>query len=124
MTRRLVFAAAIFFVVSFTASSTNAQTVAPAPPMGWNSWDAYGLTINEADYKANTKVLAGVVAFGWKYSVIDEGWYMENPFGAHLLDRKYLWDANGILIPVVSGSLLRLAGRDSSRWRTGFMRRG
>ncbi len=70
--------------------------------MGWNSWDAYGLTINEADYKANTAVLAGMKQYGWTYSVIDEGWYMENPFGNHLLERKYLWDANGILIPVVS----------------------
>ena len=50
--------------------------------MGWNSWDAYGLTINEADFKANAAVLAGVKQFGWQYAVIDEGWYMENPFGA------------------------------------------
>ena len=26
--------------------------------MGWNSWDAYGLTIDEADFKANAAVLA------------------------------------------------------------------
>jgi hypothetical protein len=102
MNRRMVFIAAVFFALAFTAAQTNAQNVAPSPPMGWNSWDAYGLTIDEADYKANTKVLAGVVGLGWKYSVIDEGWYMENPFGAHVLDRKYLWDANGILIPVAS----------------------
>ncbi len=98
----MIFSAVLLFAVLCTASSTKSQTVAPAPPMGWNSWDAYGLTIDEADYKANTKVLAGVVGLGWKYSVIDEGWYMENPFGAHLSDRKYLWDANGILIPVAS----------------------
>ncbi len=78
------------------------KLIAPTPPMGWNSWDAYGLTINEEDYKANTAVLAGMKQYGWTYSVIDEGWYMENPFGNHLLERKYLWDANGILIPVVS----------------------
>jgi hypothetical protein len=27
---------------------------------------------------------------------------MENPFGANLAERKYLWDGNGILIPVTS----------------------
>ena len=70
--------------------------------MGWNSWDAYGLTINEADFKANATVLAGVKQFGWQYVVIDEGWYLENPLGANLEQRKYLLDANGILIPVAS----------------------
>ena len=70
--------------------------------MGWNSWDAYGFTINEADFKANATVLAKFEQFGWQYAVIDEGWYMENPFGEHLEQRKYLWDANGILIPVPS----------------------
>ena len=70
--------------------------------MGWNSWDAYGLTIDEADFKATATVLAGVKQYGWQYAVIDEGWYMENPFGEHLADRKYLLDGNGILIPVAS----------------------
>jgi hypothetical protein len=68
--------------------------------MGWNSWDAYGLTIDEADYRANTVVLAGIQEFGWKYSVIDEGWYMADPFANTVETKKYLFDANGILIPV------------------------
>ncbi len=63
---------------------------------------AYGLTINEADFKANATVLAGFKQFGWQYAVIDEGWYMENPFGRNLAERKYLLDGNGILIPVAS----------------------
>jgi hypothetical protein len=67
--------------------------------MGWNSWDAFGLTINEADFRANTTVLAGIHQYGWQYSVIDEGWYMQDPFGNTLEARKYLWDQNGILIP-------------------------
>jgi alpha-galactosidase len=70
--------------------------------MGWNSWDAYGLTIDEAGYRADTTILAGLRQYGWEYSVIDEGWYMQDPFAAKLLDRKYVWDKNGILIPAVS----------------------
>ena len=70
--------------------------------MGWNSWDAYGLTIDEADYRANATVLKGVREFGWQYAVIDEGWYMDNPFGGSVAEKKYLWDANGILIPAPS----------------------
>ncbi len=68
--------------------------------MGWNSWDAYGLTINEEQFKANVTVLAGVQQYGWQYAVIDEGWYMANPDGRNLAERKYLIDGNGILIPV------------------------
>jgi len=70
--------------------------------MGWNSWDAYGLTIDEADFRANVSVLSSVKDYGWLYAVIDEGWYMENPFGGSLIERKYVWDENGILIPVAS----------------------
>ena len=96
--RRFFFATLVFVA----ATLTPAQSPAPTPPMGWNSWDAYGLTINEADFKANAKVLAGFKLFGWQYAVIDEGWYMENPFGTNLAERKYLLDGNGILLPVVS----------------------
>jgi hypothetical protein len=99
MERLRWFFAILVFVV---ATLTSAQNPAPTPPMGWNSWDAYGLTINEADFKANAVVLAGFKQFGWQYAVIDEGWYMENPNGANLAERKYLLDGNGILIPVVS----------------------
>jgi hypothetical protein len=102
MTRRSLFFAALLSVVAFAAPLLNAQGPAPTPPMGWNSWDAYGLTIDEADFRANAKLLAGMKDFGWKYAVIDEGWYMQNPFGLNLSEKKYLWDGNGILIPVES----------------------
>src|SRR3974390_2116664 len=73
--------------------------IAPTPPLGWNSWDAYGLTIDEADFCANVKVLAGLKQYGWQYAVIDEGWYMQDPFADKVETRKYVWDANGNLIP-------------------------
>jgi len=69
--------------------------------MGWNSWDAYGLTIDEAQFRDNVKVLAGLKSYGWQYAVIDEGWYLKDPFAATVAARKYVWDANGNLIPDV-----------------------
>jgi len=68
--------------------------------MGWNSWDSYGFTINEEQFRANATVLASIGQFGWKYAVIDEGWYMVNPEGKTLEQKQYLWNANGLLIPV------------------------
>jgi hypothetical protein len=100
MARRRLFISALLFLAAATLAP--AQNPAPTPPMGWNSWDAYGLTIDEADFRANATVLAGLKQYGWTYAVIDEGWYMENPFGANLAERMYLWDGNGILIPVAS----------------------
>jgi alpha-galactosidase len=97
MPRRLLpvlLSAALLF-----APSLAAQTLAPMPPMGWNSWDAYGLTIDEEQFRANAQVLAGLAQYGWQYAVIDEGWYMANPVGANLEARKYVWNRNGLLIP-------------------------
>ena len=69
--------------------------------MGWNSWDAYGLTIDETDFRANAQVLAGLKSYGWRYAVIGEGWYMQDPFASTRETRKYVWDSHGILIPAV-----------------------
>src|SRR5437879_5744780 len=88
-------------VASGAAALGSAQGIAQTPPLGWNSWDAFGLTINEADYKANVRVLAELKRHGWQYAVVDEGWYMENPFGDRLENRKYVLDAHGRLVPAV-----------------------
>jgi hypothetical protein len=76
--------------------------LAASPPMGWNSWDAYGLGIDESAFKANAAVLAQLSSYGWKYAIIDEGWYMKYPAGADLESREYQLDSHGILIPAVN----------------------
>ncbi len=97
----------IALVVAVLAAATSpaitqkrAHPLAPTPPMGWNSWDAYGFTIDEAQFKANARVLEDLKPYGWTYAVIDEGWYMQNPFGDRLETRKYLLDGHGLLTPV------------------------
>jgi alpha-galactosidase len=92
---------AFLFAVLLAATAANAASPAPTPPMGWNSWDAYGLTIDEGQFKANAQVLAGLGP-DWRYAVIDEGWYMGNPFGDKLATRDYQLDGNGRLIPATS----------------------
>jgi len=75
--------------------------LAPRPPMGWNSWDAYGLGITESDFRANVEVLATKLKpFGWNYAVIDEGWFLKNPQDRPTPDKLiYVLDANGRYIP-------------------------
>ena len=90
---------------AFAAEASTAAAGAPlasTPPMGWNSWDAYGLTIDEPQFRANAAVLAGLERYGWKYAVIDEGWYMENPFGKDREARRYAVSAQGMLVPAAN----------------------
>ncbi len=97
---RALFCALSIGVLSVVSAAASGPRLAATPPMGWNSWDAYGLTIDEKDYRANTAVLAGLKQYGWEYSVIDEGWYMEDPFADTVAAHKYQWNENGLLIPV------------------------
>jgi hypothetical protein len=54
--------------------------LAATPPMGWNSWDSYGTTIKEEDFKANAQWLAQYLkAYGWQYVVVDMEWFVTNP---------------------------------------------
>ncbi|MGH9761274.1 MAG: alpha-L-fucosidase, partial [Blastocatellia bacterium] len=74
--------------------------LAPTPPMGWNSWDSYGRTITEADIKANADWMAKhLKSFGWRYIVVDEGWYLLNPEQAGKPDLKYSMTDDGRYIP-------------------------
>src|SRR5262249_15197123 len=91
--------AALTLAALAAATSVQAAGPAPKPPMGWNSWDAYGFTLDEAQFRANAAVVKGLKDLGWTYVVIDEGWYMRNPLGDKLETRDYLLDGHGLLIP-------------------------
>lgn len=46
------------------------------PPMGWNSYDYYDTTVNEARVKANADYMAAKLKeFGWQYVVVDIEWF-------------------------------------------------
>ncbi|MGB7190291.1 MAG: glycoside hydrolase family 27 protein, partial [Acidobacteriaceae bacterium] len=73
----------LFAAIALAAFSlaANAQTpLAPTPPLGWNSWDSYGLTITEPQFKANVAWFHHhLQPYGWQYVIIDEGWYLAHP---------------------------------------------
>ncbi len=71
--------------------------------MGWNSWDSYGLTVNEEEFRANMTVMAAQLKeFGWQYVVIDEGWYLENPELAAMPEKlRYTVNGRGQYEPAV-----------------------
>jgi len=54
----------------------NHHSVAPTPPMGWNSWDCYGAAVTEKEVRANADYMAKHLKdFGWEYVVVDIQWY-------------------------------------------------
>ena len=56
-------------------SCYNKNDVAPFPPMGWNSYDYYNTTVNEAQVRKNAEYMAkNLKKFGWEYVVIDIQW--------------------------------------------------
>ncbi len=75
----------VLALIALSPHAAHAQhaPLAQTPPMGWNSWDSYGLTVTQAQFGANVDVLASrLKPLGWRYAVIDEGWYLQNPEAA------------------------------------------
>jgi hypothetical protein len=50
--------------------------LALTPPMGWNSWNAWGLSIDQEKVIASAKVYKekGLMNHGWTFINIDDGW--------------------------------------------------
>jgi hypothetical protein len=51
------------------------KALAAKPPMGWNSWDAFGTTVQESEVKSNADYMASRLRkYGWQYIVVDIQW--------------------------------------------------
>lgn len=52
------------------------KTLAPTPPMGWNSWDCYGAGVTEEALRENARFMAAhLLPYGWNTLVCDIQWY-------------------------------------------------
>lgn len=78
------------------------SVIVQTPPMGWNSWDAWGYTINESQFRDSvTWFHNNLQRFSWQYVVIDEGWFAqhpENPAG----HQDYTLSDDGRYMPAVN----------------------
>ena len=78
---------------------------AQTPPMGWNSWDCYGPTVEEHEVKANADYMAKELKkYGWEYIVVDIRWFVENDKagGYNQTDPRYVIDQYGRYLPAVN----------------------
>ncbi len=88
----LVITASLMFVLSvraLTASPTADEGLAQTPPMGWNSFDSYGVYLHEQAALANLEAMAEkLLPYGYEYFVIDNGW-----FGEYILQEDTIFPA-------------------------------
>ncbi len=101
--------------VVLVSVSTNAQKTAfkkdefkqwaQTPPMGWNSWDCYGSTVEEHEVKANADYMVkNLKKSGWEYIVVDIRWFVENDKagGYNQKDPRYVMDKYGRYLPALN----------------------
>lgn len=78
---------------------------AETPPMGWNSWDCYGPTVQEHEIKSNADYMAAYLKdYGWEYVVVDIRWFVENTkrHGYNQNDPRYVLDEYGRYLPATN----------------------
>jgi hypothetical protein len=79
--------------------------VAATPPMGWNSYDAYGTTVTEAQFRANARWMSQHLArYGWRYAVIDAEWFVPEPVasGSGAPGALFVLDKYGRYVPALN----------------------
>ncbi len=105
-----VFLVALLLVTARISAAENGEvspvdfnSLAPTPPMGWNSWDCLGLDATEVQMKAVADYMAAhLKKYGWQYVVIDAGWFHPEELitaKSHTVDPPQNMDGFGRLIP-------------------------
>ena len=66
----------ILFLISCSVYAQKFDGLAQTPPMGWNSWNTFGVYIQEDMIKqmADIIVSSGMKDAGYEYVVVDDGW--------------------------------------------------
>lgn len=94
----------IFFIFASVVCNAQIKTsaqLAPTPPMGWNSYNAFGATVEEAEFKANAEYVAkNLKKYGWNYVVIDFCWWYPHPPGSNQSNPpQFKLKSDGSLVP-------------------------
>ena len=94
-------------VLTFTVTAENArgkasqvftlkvgeQMIGLTPPMGWNSWNCWGLSVSQEKVMSSTQALIdkGLADYGYGYINIDDGWEAleRNPDGTIEANEKF-----------------------------------
>jgi len=68
------------------------NTLSLTPPLGWNSWNCWGLSVSDEKIRQSAGAMktSGLIDHGWTYINIDDGWeYMHDKDGKILTNSKF-----------------------------------
>jgi len=101
---RRIAVASIMLLVAGAFARAQEPVLAPTPPMGWNSWDAFGESVKESDIRATAEWMAkNLKPYGWQYVVVDSGWYVKNhAAGYNAKDAEFSLDGFGRYTPAAN----------------------
>lgn len=83
-------------------NKVNISEWAKRPPMGWNSWDCFSVSVTEDEVRQNADFVAkNLKQFGWEYIVVDLAWFAPGADHANYKNDHIpqLIDEYGRLIP-------------------------
>jgi hypothetical protein len=65
--------------------------IALTPPMGWNSWNCWGLSVSDEKVRqsADAMVKSRLLDHGWTYINIDDGWELKHENGKIQANEKF-----------------------------------
>jgi len=71
--KKLILGLIMFFCLNISAQEVG--QLAKTPPMGWNSWDCFGMDVTESQIRTTADYMAeNLKEYGWDYIVLDMGW--------------------------------------------------
>lgn len=66
------------FALAGNMADAEIKPIAPTPPLGWNSFDSYGVYLHEKAAMENLEAMGKhLEPYGYEYFVIDNGWFGE-----------------------------------------------
>jgi alpha-galactosidase len=100
----VVMAAILGLALGTNPAASQEPVIAATPPMGWNSWDAFGESVKESDIRGTAEWMAkNLKEYGWQYVVVDSGWYVKNhAAGYNAKDAEFSLDGFGRYVPAAN----------------------
>jgi alpha-galactosidase len=97
------------------------ETIALTPPMGWNSWNCWGVSVDQGKVLASARAMVsrGLVEHGWSYINIDDAWQGARTGPDHALLTNEKFPSMKQLCDEIHAMGLR-AGIYSTPWDTSY----
>jgi alpha-galactosidase len=77
----------VLLLTAFAFSQVDRNSLAPTPPMGWNSWNKFGCNVSEDLIKSVADAVAtnGMKDAGYQYIVIDDCWQVSRDVDGNIV---------------------------------------